>query len=111
MDNTPIIPAQEIIPAQTVEKPALDGVFVSHLRYQDQTANGGKACTITCHYMNAESGEKDYTKKAYTLTPSDLDSLMEVQSIANAVLALTSELVTALPDWIAHNAEQLEEQE
>lgn len=111
MDNTPIIPAQEIIPAQTVEKPALDGVFVSHLRYQDQTANGGKACTITCHYMNAESGEKDYTKKAYTLTTSDLDSLMEVQSIANAFLALTSELVTALPDWIAHNAEQLEEQE
>ena len=111
MYNTPIIPAQEIIPAQTVEKPALDGVFVSHLRYQDQTANGGKACTITCHYMNAESGEKDYTKKAYTLTTSDLDSLMEVQSIANAFLALTSELVTALPDWIAHNAEQLEEQE
>ena len=110
MENS-IIPAQEIIPAETVEKPALDSVFVSHLRYQDQSEGGGKACTITCHYMNAESGEKDYQQKAYTLTTADLDSLMEVQSIANAFWALTNELVTALPDWLAHNAEQLEEQE
>ena len=112
MDNIPIIPAQEIRPAETVEKPALDSVFVSHLRYQDQSENGGKACTVTCHYLNAESGEKDYDTKAYTLKTSDLDALMrQVPSIESAFLALTNELVTALPDWIAHNAEQLEEEE
>ena len=110
--DTPIIPAEEIIPAQTVEKPTLDGVFVSHLRYQDQSENGGKACTVTCHYLNAESGEKDYDTNAYTLKTGDLDALMDqVPSIATAFLALTNELVNALPDWVAHNAEQLEEEE
>jgi hypothetical protein len=81
MDNINIIPAQEIIPAETVEKPALDSVFVSHLRYQDQSEGGGKACTVTCHYLNAESGEKDYDTKAYTLKTSDLDALIMQSSL------------------------------
>ena len=107
--DTPIIPAQEIIPAQTVEKPTLDGVFVSHLRYQDQSENGGKACTIICHYMNAESGEKDYAQKAYTLKTGDLDSLMtDVPSVAKAFFDLTTALTEALPDWLAHNAKEAE---
>lgn len=107
--NLPIIPAEEIIPAETVEKPALDGVFVSHLRYQDQNEDGSKACSVTCHYMNADGGEKDYAKKAYTLKTSDLDSLMtDVPSVAKAFLDLTNALTEALPDWIAHNAEQAE---
>ena len=112
MENTPIIPAEEIIEAETVERPALDSVFVSHLRYQDQSEGGGKACTVTAHYMSGEKGEKDYSQKAYTLKTSDLDALMrQVPSIESAFLALTNELVTALPDWLAHNAEQLEEEE
>ena len=109
--DTPIIPADQIIEAETVEKPALDSVFVSHLRYQDQSENGGKACTVTAHYMSGETGEKDYSQKAYTLRTSDMDALMsELPSIESAFLALTNELVTALPDWLAHNAEQLEEE-
>ena len=102
---TPIIPAEEPIPAETVEKPALDGVFVSHLRYQDQSAEGGKACNVTAHYMSSETGEKDYTQKAYTLRTSDMDALMaEVPEVGEAFIAFTSKLAVALPAWLAHNA-------
>ena len=107
--NLPIIPAEEIISAKTVEKPALDGVFVSHLRYQDQSGDGSKACTVTCHYMNANAGEKDYAQKAYTLKTSDLDSLMtDVPSVAKAFFDLTVALTEALPDWFAHNVKEEE---
>ena len=102
--STPIIPAEQIIPAETVEKPELDGVFVSHLRYQDQKGIGQKSCTVTCHYMNSESGEKDYSRKAYTLSTSDMDSLMmDVSEVGEAFLAFTAKLQTALPAWIARN--------
>ena len=110
--TTPIIPAEEVIPAETVEKPALDGVFVSHLRYQDQKGAGQKSCTVTCHYMNAESGEKDYTEKAYNLRTGDMDALMaEVPEVGEAFLTFTDKLTSALPAWLAHNAEQSEEGE
>ena len=110
--TTPIIPAEDTLPAETIEKPARDGVFVSHLRYQDQSAEGGKSCTVTCHYMSAASGEKDYTEKAYTLRTGDMDALMaEVPEVADAFLTFTGKLTTALPSWIAHNAAQLEEAE
>lgn len=108
----PIIPADEILPAETIEKPALDGVFVSHLRYQDQNAEGAKACTVTCHYMNGESGVKDYNKKAYTLRTGDMDALMmDVPEVADAFVTFTAKLTTALPAWLAHNAALLEEDE
>ena len=108
--SAPIIPAEEVIPAETVEKPALDGVFVSHLRYQDQKGAGQKSCTVTCHYMNSESGEKEYTKKAYSLRTGDMDALMaEVPEVGEAFLAFTSKLTSALPAWLAHNATELEE--
>lgn len=106
---TPIIPAEETLPAETIEKPALDGVFVSHLRYQDQSDEGGKSCTITAHYMSGETGEKDYSQKAYTLRTSDMDALMaEVPSVAKAFLDLTNALTTAMPDWVAFNEAEIE---
>ncbi len=109
--SVPIIPAEETIPAETIEKPELNGVFVSHLRYQDQTGEG-KSCTVTCHYMNDESGEKDYTQKAYNLRTGDMDALMaEVPEVADAFLTFTDKLTSALPAWLAHNAAQLEEAE
>ena len=106
---TPIIPADETLPAETIEKPALDGVFVSHLRYQDQIAEGGKTCAVTAHYMSSETGEKDHSKKAYTLRTGDMESLMaEVPEVGEAFLAFTSKLAVALPAWLAHNAAQAE---
>ena len=110
--TTPIIPAEDTLPAETVEKPARDGVFVSHLRYQDQKGAGQKSCTVTCHYMRSESGEKDYAEKAYMLRTGDMDALMaEVPEVADAFLTFTDKLTDALPAWIAHNAAQLEEAE
>jgi hypothetical protein len=107
---TPIIPADETLPAETIEKPALDGVFVSHLRYQDQSEDGSKTCTVTAHYMSAETGEKDYTKKAYTLRTGDMDALMsEVPEVGEAFLAFTSKLTLALPAWLAKNAAESSE--
>ncbi len=101
--SIPIIPAEETIPAETIEKPTLNGVFVSHLRYQDQTGDS-KSCSVTCHYMNGESGEKDYDQKAYVLRTGDLDALMaEVPEVANAFQVFTTALVDALPAWIENN--------
>ncbi len=102
--SVPIIPAEETIPAETIEKAELNGVFVSHLRYQDQTGEG-KSCTVTCHYMNEESGEKAYTEKAYTLRTADMDTLItEVPEVAYAFGVFTAALVAALPAWIENDA-------
>lgn len=108
-NQVPVIPAEETLPAETIEKPELDGVFISHLRYQDQTGDS-KSCTVTCHYMNTESREKDYTAKAYTLRTGDMDTLMtEVPEVANAFGVFTAALTSALPAWIANN--EVEEEE
>ncbi len=110
--TTPIIPAEDTLPAETVEKPARDGAFVSQLRYQDKSGGRGKSCTVTCHYMSSETGEKDYAEKAYTLRTGDMDALMgECPEVADAFLTFTGKLTAALPAWIAHNAAQLEEAE
>ena len=108
-NQVPVIPPEENIPAETIQKPELDGVFISHLRYQDQTGDS-KACTVTCHYMNTESREKDYASKAYTLRTGDMDALMtEVPEVAHAFGVFTTALTSALPAWIANN--QVEEEE
>ncbi len=60
--------------------------------------------------MNADSGDKDYSKKAYTLRTGDLDALMtEVPEVANAFNAFTEALVDALPSWFANEQPSEEE--
>ena len=61
--------------------------------------------------MNAESREKDYTQKAYTLRTEDMDALMaEVPEVANAFGVFTAALNSALPAWIANNEAEAEEE-
>jgi hypothetical protein len=110
--------SSNIIPVDPVEIPpteggTLDGVFVSHLRFQDlgmieiDDGAGGKIeipnmpCKVTCKYMASSTGNKVHAAEAYKLSGNLAEVAQHVPSVQHAFDVFTEALTVAIPDWKA----------